>query len=909
MGSSEIRGLARLWALLGCAAFGGACEEEEIPQAATHDAATLQSEDGATTERQTRPGSDAGTAVPRPSTVETVVPADLTAGRTFAVSCLLIDNRGMRHATPADTDVSVVFSDPEAVQAGNDGSYVARLAGDFEVTCSLPELGLTDESPAHLSIRPGRVAEIRTELDVSEIRAGNEVAISCFGQDRFGNVLADLDVDLLLVPHTDNARIDGYTLTVERAQDYEVFCDHAMASVSPAMLTVTPGLPSSVRAWVMPQGQVHAPGEQLRIATEVTDRFGNAVKDAEVELLIDAQDAVEKVDPDNLIFEREGRYRLTARVTGDTLDGAPVETVVDLVVDGTPPAIRCSYPEHGQMLEASSAGRLQFRGEVTDSAGIESVSVNGQAAGLLDGIFQAELDTRYGINLVEVVAEDRAGQQASQLCAFMVAPTYLPEGRITRHTVWLQLPAEAFDDMNRDDGLDSIADLLHAALASQKLRDQIHQELRQDPTLKPSACDESILGGCVLRSEVRYEDLRIMGAPSIGLGLVNDGLAAEATLRGVRLGLRVRGHVAGIDYDSRGTVTIRTLRASSEFDVSRTGTRLQATLRPGTVRTSVSGVDLDFSGADGAIIDIVGDLFNGAVRDLITDVVHDVVTEQLAEVLTSSLRGIDVASLRTRLTVDRPLETGAPVSVSTSLSLSAIETDRERMVVGFGTAVRSPLAHGRPARGIPARSQPRALKLNTRDTVLAIHEALANQVSFALWRAGWFEMEVRGDGLDNIPDDLKVHTTMGLPPVVELSDGRARVSVGAVDLLAESPRLLGPTAIRIRAGARLSARLGLNGQELRVSDFALDEIVFATDRPDTAPSATEEVRQSLKQLFAQALAPMLERALPGAAVPEVSLPDEAEQWGIPSGTSLQLLRPRLQVAPPALMLRGTLGTR
>lgn len=841
-----------------------------------------------------------------PVGVETVAAATVSAGRLLPISCLPVDEAGNLYGGISGLATEVRFATEDALRRQADGSYLAQRAGALEVHCVVPSLGLTDESPAVVEITPGPAAETMAELDQDSIQAGDEVEVRCSGRDRFGNLIPGLDAEVLLTPRSEGTEIKGHDVTVRKAQAYEVVCDHPRAMPQPAELVVGPGPPEQIAIAVLPPLRAHFPGDIVNVTTNVQDRFGNPVPDLHVELSADAESDAERPQEDQFRFVQEGTHRITATLPDSALDGEPLRTSVEVLIDGSAPAIRCDYPQDGLMLEADAEGKVAFRGVVADPSGVERVEVNGEPVELDADKLGVELKTEYGVNFARIEATDTVGRTASRLCAFLVAPSWLGESEVARHAVSLSLPAAAFDDGDREDDLDSLSDLLHAALRSESLRDTVDGQLLEHPILKPSACDESILGGCILRSEVRYENVQIMGEPSVSVTLVADGIATDVTLRGLRLGLRARGHVAGIDYDSRGTVTIDSIRARAEFDSRLAGGRPNLSVRPDRVNVSASGVETDFKGTDGAIIDLISDLFNGSVRGLIADAVQGVVTDQVADVLSASLRSIDVAALSTELNIDKPFSDEA-VSVDLALSFSALDTTEERMLLGIGTRVTTGASTGLPGLGAPLRGALNPLTATGELAVLAVHEALANQIMTALWRAGLFELDIDGAMIEGVPNKLRGHISTGLPPTVELVDGRARLSVGGVQLEVTHPELLDGKPIHGQVGARLSAALGFDGQRLKLGDFRLDEVKLAADSPELG--ATTPLADSLGTLFQDMLAPVLEEAFPEVAIPGLSLPAAAARFGLPEKASLGLRQPKLNIAPPRAVLSGQFGLR
>ena len=115
------------------------------------------------------------------------------------------------------------------------------------------------------------------------------------------------------------------------------------------------------------------------------------------------------------------------------------------------------------------------------------------------------------MNFVDIAAVDGTGREATRTCAFLVASQWAPEAGALAGSVSLRLRQAAVDDGSRAGAIDSLADVLDRVLQSSGLRSTLHSALLAANPLKPSSCDQSVLGICVLRSEVIYLDSQLIG--------------------------------------------------------------------------------------------------------------------------------------------------------------------------------------------------------------------------------------------------------------------------------------------------------------------------------------------------------------------------------------------------------------
>lgn len=843
-----------------------------------------------------------------PVDVDTTAPELVAAGQPLAIACVLIDAMGETFAPPAGLEPSFRFVPEASVERLEDGSWIATQAGRVEVACTFDALRLTDATPAIIEVVPGSPASVVTRLDLDSIEAGELVDVTCEVYDAYGNRIEDAAPSARSEPADDGNTFDGLTGRFERAGEFDVHCELPGATSRPESLEVRPGLPASLVLSRIPFQPVYAQGQVIDIAREVHDRFGNPIPDAVVP--VTSAPAGEMLGDGRFRYLEDGRYTLTARVRPPTQDDVPLERSTIVIVDGDGPAIRCDSPFDGQILNQPPTGTIAFSGQVADISGVSTAVVNGVTVPVnAVGRFEATIPIQYGINFVDVSATDGVGRQASRTCAFLVADTWAPDDRTFSDTLSLRLRQAAFDDALRTDGLDSLADVLHTMINSRELRDTIHRSLSASPTLKPSGCDSSVLGVCVLRSEVIYRDLQINGPNNVTLTLVAGGMQANVRVQNLRVRIRVRGHVAGINYDTEGWVTFTDVSVRAILDASLSGGRPRIRVRPGSVSTTVGDINTDFSGVDGAIIDIVVDLFNGTVRNLVAGLVRDFVTDNVNDVLDDVIGGLDISSLGTSFAVPR-LDRPQTIPLTFGVGFSTLSTTSSRMLFGIGTRFFTPPAHARPTFGAPSRAGARLLDAGgSGSTAVAVHESILNQALHALWRGGFFDANLDSSTISGVPAGVEATLATGLPPVAEVDDGgRVRVSLGAVSLNLLYPDLF-TEPIQVSLGARVSMRARLVGEDLDFDDLVIEEIYFSTDLATLDSGTRDTIEGFLRRLLERILRPALNDALPAIPIPSFTLPASVSAYGLPAGAVLGIVSPALTMEQPHVVLRGEFAVR
>ncbi len=857
-----------------------------------------------------------------PVAVETVASESVQAGQEILVSCLLVDATGEVYTPPADLRSSLRIVPEESV-AIEEGRVTAVRAGSVEIACIFTSLRMTDETPAIVDILPGQPAHVVTHLDRDSITAGETVTATCETFDAYGNRVPDSGAELRASPERENNTFEGLVGTFEGAGHFDVHCELFGAESPGAELEVVPALPASLLISRVPDQPVYAVGQVVDIARLVTDRFGNEIPDAIVPVEsvmiapspppVPAPPPPQQLGDGRFRFLADGVYRLTATVQPPTDPEAPpaeLTKFVDVIVDSGGPAINCDDPIDGAILNIVPGTSLSFRGSVNDLSGVGSVTINGASVRVAsNGTFSTTLTTQYGINFVDIAAVDGANRESSRTCAFLVSTYWAPDNTTSGDMLSLRLRQGAFDDGSRTAPINSIADVLHTVLNSTGLRDTLHSQLLAANPLKPSACDETVWGVCVLRSEVIYLDSRIDGPNTVSLTLVDGGMRVQLRASNVRVRVRVRGHVAGINYDTTGWVTVDYVDVGATFDTWLSGSDPRVTLRGGSVTAAVGGVSTSFSGLDGAIIDIVVWVFEGTVRNLIRDAIRNWVTNNLDDVLQGVLSGLDINTLGTSFNVPKLDGTGT-VRLNFNVGFSSLTASSSRMLFGIGTRFYSTPAHARPTLGAPLRSW---YRLNDVGTVplttagVALHEGAINQALHALWRGGFFDANITGSSLGGLPAGVEARIATYLPPVAILrSDRRVELSLGAVSMSLIYPALFAEP-VQVNLGARASMSVALVGNDLVFGDFRIEELYFSTDLTDLPMTVRDSIEDFLRRLLQRVIGSALNDALPAVPIPSFELPYSLTTYGIPYPTRLGLTSLSYIAETPHFVLRGNFG--
>jgi hypothetical protein len=849
------------------------------------------------------PVMDPFTDVPDPASVETIAPTEVVAGQDVAVQCQVIDSAG-EVFDASEVDVAIKVAPTGSVSMDGD-RIIAQKAGSIEVSCAISALHLVDASPAVVKVVPGPAAFVVTGLDHASVTAGERVNASCQVFDAFENAIEGAAATLRLDPTESGNLVEGLSAEPTKSGVYDVACDVPGAQSRSTPLEVLPAAPESIAIARVPDEPLYAVGEVIEIASVVSDRFGNPVPGARVRLT--SEPTGTQLGSARLRYADEGTYRVVA-----TVEEAPEASAdTTIVVDGVGPRIRCGSddgagPRDGGMLNAAPGQSVQFAGAVSDAHGVSQVTVNGQEVALdAAGAFAAPLTVRFGVNIVDIVARDVHGAENTRLCAFIAADRWLGENAFLNDDVLLALTQEAIDDGNRGDGMDSLDDILHTVVNSQGLRDSLHSALTAANPIKPSSCDQSVFGLCVLRSQIDYLESRLDGPNTTSLRLIDGGFHVRLRLENVNVRLRVSG-----TFNSTGWVHMSAIDVDADMSVALNGGRPRVNVRDESVQVNVGGISTDFEGLSGFILDIVLSIAEGRVRGLVSDAVSSWVKNNMDAALDGVVSGLDIRTLGSTLSVPR-LDGGPAIPVGFGLDFSSLNSRPDRLSFGIATRFSAATAVSYASLGVPL--PPGAIRDEAGgpgSAIVSLHSALFGQLLHTLWRGGLFEANLDAGALGgSLPADLSLAVSAALPPVAVLrDDGLAQIDFAALQLRLTYPGLF-DEPITLWLSARAHTRVALAGNDLRFSELVVDELFFSTPDATLDGETRDTVEGVLLRLIQNLVAGALNNALPALPIPSFTLPESVRAYGLTPGMELGLVDPVLAVEPQHYVLRSRFGAR
>jgi hypothetical protein len=672
-------------------------------------------------------------------------------------------------------------------------------------------------------------------------------------------------------------------------------------------------LPAVVHVNKVPDQTVYGLGAPVEVATLVLDSAGGTIAGASVQLV--SVPPADQQTGNQFVYLNDGVYTITATVLGATQGGLPVTASLTVSVDGHGPAIACANPIDGAILN-QAPGTITVQGSVDDLNGVSAFSVNGAPVAVgASGAFTTPVNAAWGINFVDLAAVDGVGREARRTCAFLLSDTWAPDTDILSSTISFRNAQASFDDGVRAGSINSFADALHAVVNSTGLRNTLNSALLAANPLEPFTCHQSVLGICVLSSQITYLGLDLPAGALLGTtsqSLVTGGVSNASRVSSIRLRLRANGSAAFVPYDATGLVAIDFVNNTMTFDTSLSGGRPRITIRAGSVSVQVGTITLDFTGLDGFVIDLVAALAQGTIRNIAANTIQSFITNNFSSILDGIMSGLDVRNLPVTFDVPR-LDGASPVAVNFATGFSTLNTSTTRMLTSMGTRFNATPAHARPTLGAPVPPGTRLLDPSTNAPVTiasALHVGLLDQALHALWRGGYFDATLTGGALNGlVPAGATLGLATTLPPAATLrDDGRIEIALGAVNVHVEDPALLG-VPIDASLGGRVSCAIRLSAEKLVLENCTVDELHVSTGRivPDSQTGAALD--QLLGDVLNRVLSTAANDALPALPLPAFRLPASVAAFGLPAGADLGLVNPTLVASGRHMIVRGQFGIR
>ena len=505
--------------------------------------------------------------------------------------------------------------------------------------------------------------------------------------------------------------------------------------------------------------------------------------------------------------------------------------------DEVDPTLVVTSPERGTMAGTEA---VTVAGEVGDDAGAVRVTVNGLAAEVAaDGSFALTFAVAPGIEVIETIAEDEAGNQARDVRAVLAGPL-----APTADTV-----ADAFATRIGPDAFTVMAGVAATTIEHLDLAALLGGD---GPLLD--------VGGSCVGAEVTLLDVA-MADVAMAMAPVDGAIDASVIVTDLEIKLRADYRVS-CNAPHVAPITIRASRVSLDA-------ALGLAIAEGDLASSIAGLDLGLEGLDLESEGLPGEIFDlleGAVEELAPQIMEAMMVETMPEVIDGLLADMTAAGWKIPvLGRDVDIEV-APRAVELTAAGALIALDAGLHVEGD--------AGGR----FLSTPEPAAVALagDTRGLAVAISDDVVNQAFAGMWAAGALDLDLpieRGDPLGLLigADTRRLVVRWSLPPTATVADGGAlRLAVGDLMIRCEDEAGAEMTTIAVSFATTVGAEVGSGG----VVSLALGEpevlahVVAQSDRLER-PITGENIEVLVHALF-DVLAPEANQALAALPIPSVA---------------------------------------
>ena len=594
---------------------------------------------------------------------------------------------------------------------------------------------------------------------------------------------------------------------------------------------------------------------------------------------------------------------------------------------------------------SEDVSQVTVSGVVCDSLSeITAFTING-APVVLTGTppcqtFTTQLDSRWGLNILEAKATNKTGYTHTTVQSYIRSPQFHapPTAAASRSSAAAFVPGAVHVRLNQDaidDGVrgtlanpnaDDIATALWLVLNGIDLNAALPAPLVNDRNAS-QFCDcvwpiaDITLGGTgyvVDRGNFSFGGFSIDYVDPTSTGLE---MGASAGVNGsIRLPVTVRGYLnegCVIGCVTRGIISGSASGVITLDDIVLDGD-VRVRVDNGAIRVDVTNVVVDLVGlvidVDWGLIDFLFDFiglsalvtaivnaFDSEIESAIASAIHD----QAGPVIEDMLNAISVPPVQTlppplgkTLNIDRRFDAiataAAPLGfVHTVLSLDVSSTGPSH------PGALGPIA--RAAGAVPVFSS------SAYEMGVAVKDDFLNQVLYASWWGGAFDLQdLSGLGC-NIPEGATARITALPPPVVMPGTNGHDIDIGVGDIhilvsLAQPPNGAPDIELYVSGVAGASLDIDPVTNELLLSFDASPEVfVEVVTAPGDADLA--ELAEEYSTLFECVYSELLSMVFSSIPIPTIDIGTIGLQ-GIPAGTRLRLQNGDLSRQDPFWVLTG-----
>ncbi|MFN3199371.1 MAG: hypothetical protein ACE366_13290 [Bradymonadia bacterium] len=562
-----------------------------------------------------------------------------------------------------------------------------------------------------------------------------------------------------------------------------------------------PGTPAYVEIALSPRRQFYTLDETPQVQLQVFDRNAELLEGVDMVWSVISDEAAtfnRDGDGGTLTFLREGAGAVKACVREEIdLCGR-----VSFFVDNKAPTLTVESPTPGELLVG--ANTIEVTGTAEDTGDVR-VFVNDAPVEIDEnGRFSHTLRPRFGLNRVDVVADDGVRRPAS---------------RVVMEVMWAPEVLEASPEG---------VEIPRAGILRLSQR-QLDTGLPPNPPAEDGSQSVDNVAGIIEALISRAEPLGLLRDPVLSAGeplslrVVDIGPGRpDATLVFTPEGIEVFLRIEDLEAQTMGNLTFEGERISLDGVIRASAAafgRLTIESTPnGDLRLSVSDVGVAIEAIGGvlndstaqAILDTFGSLLRTVLEDFAVEVVDDLVRTQIPEFLELGLG--DVLAPLAEIPLEVPAGGGLPaISITAGFTAEtpSVQQGQALEILLSGRVDQpAPVMAPHPDPGVPAAGLEDAPPWPaTAGVAVAIQLSAINAVLHEIWRQGVLSLDVS----EQLPAQFAALVDSAsadgrLPPVVVGTDPGSpfffELQVGELDLFIQKIREEEPDhyVISLRAG-------------------------------------------------------------------------------------------------------------
>jgi hypothetical protein len=327
--------------------------------------------------------------------------------------------------------------------------FKPTVATEHELSIVATHYGVDYVANNTIIVEPSTVFIVDLQTDSYTARAGENISFQTLVEDRFGNQINNVDIDLST--SNSNLVIQNDQINSTVADVYTVSASYGSVG-DEEVIQITPNVPIDIELAV-PNNDIEL-NESAHCAVLITDQYGNETDDPWT-LWTDGS-GLTTVSFDSITFLEEGEYTIYAQVDDTNL----IDSFGPFIVDSSGPTIDITSPNRGEWTNASST---TVTGTITEEfTELTGVTINANPISIdTSGGFSETLSNDFGINIIETEAQDSDGNTSSDTRS-VLSGSYWSEGSGIDDSINVYIGSA---------GMQTMEDYAHTTLAGINLSD------------------------------------------------------------------------------------------------------------------------------------------------------------------------------------------------------------------------------------------------------------------------------------------------------------------------------------------------------------------------------------------------------------------------------------------------------